>query len=215
MLQAAFGEDYRFLLSNHSKQLDDMLADWSSREDEILHRLNDIGQRWAADLNETDAYYYRECSRTRNTLTDDIQSIEQELEKLKTTFALNNEVLDYNCKVLKLREEERAAVILRHKRRINRLVDRYRALKEQTDKAIKSRSEEEMKVVKEIQQLRSDCDSMERKFVTIKTANDRQLDSVCQLAEERIDQLLNKVNPNIQSNIHAINSRRFPPSWPV
>ena len=171
-----------------------MLADWSNKEDQIARQFNEIGQNWAKDLTDTDTYYYLECCRTRNVLKDDIQRIEQELEKLKTKFALNNEQLDFNCGVLKLREEERAAIILRHKRKINRLVDRYRQLREETDKAVKYRREQELKTIKEIEQLRIDCDSMERKFATIKTSNDRQLDSVCQLAEKRIDQLLEKVH---------------------
>lgn len=173
--------------------MDQMLAEWSATENQILHEMNEIGDRWTADLTDTDIFYYQECSRTRNTLTDDIQLIECELEKLKASFTLNNEVLDYNCRVLKLREEERAGLILRYKRKINRLADRYRQLKDESDKAKQKRREEELKLIKEIQHLKVDCDTMERKFVTIKTANDHQLESVCQLAEERINELLNKV----------------------
>ena len=173
--------------------MDQILVEWSATEDQILHELNEIGDQLATDLINTDAHYYKECSRTRNNLTDDIHLIERELEKLKTSFTLNNEVLDYNCRVLKLREEERASVITRHKRRITRLTDRYRQIKEESDKINKAHCDEELKRIREVEHLKDDCESMERKFSTIKTANDRQLESVCQLAEDRICELLKKV----------------------
>lgn len=192
-MQAAFGEDYDYLLSEHSSQMDQMLVEWSTTEDTILRELDEIGDQLIADLNHTDAFYYQECTRTRNNLTDDIHLIERELEKLKASFTLNNEVLDYNCRVLKLREEERASLIVRHKRKINRLTDRYRQLKEESDKISKMHGDEELKRAKEIEHLKTDCESMERKFSIIKTANDRQLESICQLAEDRIAELLKKV----------------------
>lgn len=170
-----------------------MLAEWSSTEDQILHELNELGERWVIDLNETDQHYYNECRRTRNSLTDDIQFIESELEKLKTSFTLNNEILDYNCRVLKLREEERASLITRQKRKINKLSDKFRLLKEHSGKATRSAHEEEKKLVREVEHLKNDCEGMERKFAIIKGANDRQLDSLCQLAEDRIGELLKKV----------------------
>lgn len=170
-----------------------MLADWSASENQIIRELNELGSQWMDDLYQTDVYYYNECTQIRNSLTSDIQLIEQELEKLKVDFALNNEVLDYNCRVLKLREEERAGVIVQHKRKINRLTDRYRQLKEESNKAGQVRREEELKLIKEIEHLRKDCESMECKFSTIKGANDRQLESVCEMAEDRISELLKKV----------------------
>ena len=181
------------LLEDHSKLMDEMLADWSTSENEIVHELNDIGSQWVEDLAQTDVYYYNECSQTRQRLTTDIQLIEQELEKLKVDFALNNEVLDYNCRVLKLREEERAGLIVRNKRKINRLTDRYRQLKEENDKVEMIRRGEQLKLIKEVEHLRNDCDSMERKFSAIKSANDHQLESVCEMAEDRISELLKKV----------------------
>lgn len=181
------------LLEDHSNLMDKMLSDWSTSENEIVRELNDIGSHWVDDLDQTDAYYYNECSQTRNRLTADIQLIEQELEKLKVDFTLNNEVLDYNCRVLKLREEERAGLIVRNKRKINRMTDRYRQLKEENDKIDLTRRGEEFKLMKEVEHLRNDCDSMERKFSAIKCANDRQLESVCEMAEDRIGELLKKV----------------------
>ncbi|KZS13586.1 putative Dynein regulatory complex protein 1 [Daphnia magna] len=179
--------------ANHTNLMDQMLADWSASENQIIRELNELGSQWMDDLYQTDVYYYNECTQIRNSLTSDIQLIEQELEKLKVDFALNNEVLDYNCRVLKLREEERAGVIVQHKRKINRLTDRYRQLKEESNKAGQVRREEELKLIKEIEHLRKDCESMECKFSTIKGANDRQLESVCEMAEDRISELLKKL----------------------
>ena len=181
------------MLEDHNNLIDKMLADWSTSENEIVGELNDIGSQWVDDLDQTDAYYYNECCRTRNRLTADIQLIEQELEKLKVDFTLNNEVLDYNCRVLKLREEERAGLIVRNKRKINRLTDRYHQLKEENDKIEINRQGEEIKLIKEVEHLRTDCDVMERKFSTIKRSNDRQLESICEMAEDRISELLKKV----------------------
>lgn len=188
------GEDYSLLLKDHADQMDRMLADWSSGEDELLAELNRIGDEWADDLEQTDEYYYRETAKTRDRLTDDIQLIERELERLKASFALNNEVLDYNCKVLKLREEERAMLAARQKRKICRLNDRYRRLKEECDRTNQAHRDEEMKLAREVDQLRRDCDNMERKYFSIKNANDRQLEDVCHLAETRIDELLKQVS---------------------
>jgi uncharacterized protein with von Willebrand factor type A (vWA) domain len=95
--------------------------------------------------------------------------------------------------VLKLREEERAGLIVRNKRKINRLTDRYRQLKEENDKIEINRQGEEIKLIKEVEHLRTDCDVMERKFSTIKSSNDRQLESICEMAEDRISELLKKV----------------------
>nr|CAH0109653.1 unnamed protein product [Daphnia galeata] len=199
-IDAAFGKDYDLLLEDHNNLIDQMLADWSTSENEIVGELNDIGSQWVDDLDQTDAYYYNECCRTRNRLTADIQLIEQELEKLKVDFTLNNEVLDYNCRVLKLREEERAGLIVRNKRKINRLTDRYRQLKEENDKIEINRQGEEIKLIKEVEHLRTDCDVMERKFSTIKSSNDRQLESICEMAEDRISELLKKL-ANIDERI--------------
>ena len=175
--------------------MDEMLAEWSTNEDHILAQLNELGDRWDDDLAATDEQYYKQTRRTRRHLTADIQLIERELERLKAAFALNNEVLDYDCRVLKLREEERLDVALRQKRRLARLTERFRQLKEELDQAGKERDAEEGRLVKEVEQLRKDCRTMERKFATIKNANDAQLESVCRMAEDRIAELLKKVRP--------------------
>lgn len=187
-------EDYSQLLSDHSTRMDEMLAEWSSSEDRILKELAELGDRWDDDLTETDEQYYRQARDTRRLLTADIQLIERELERLKTSFILNNEVLDYGCRILKLREEERSAVAFRQKRRMARLTERFRQLKEELDQTGKERDAEENKLAKEVEQLRKDCRGMERKFGTIKSANDAQLESVCRMAEDRISELLKKVS---------------------
>ena len=45
------------------------------------------------------------------------------MEKLKFDFILNNEILDFNCQVLKIREEEKTAFNFRQQRQINRFVN--------------------------------------------------------------------------------------------
>ena len=46
--------------------------------------------------------------------------MERAMDKLKCDLVLSNEVLDFNCRVLKIREEERAAFNVRQQRQINR-----------------------------------------------------------------------------------------------
>lgn len=186
------------MLSDHSDQMNRVLGEWSSSEDKILKDLNELGEQWDEDLSNTDAHYYQQSRQTWRQLTTDIQLVERDLEQLKANFVLNNEILDYDCKVLKFREEERAGLIFRQKRRINRLSERYRRLKEQLDKAGEERRKDENRLIREVEHLRRDCGAMEKKFCTIKAANDAQLESLCQLAEDRIGELLKKVIPTFQ-----------------
>ena len=193
-IDEAMGEDYNQLLSKHGSQLDRLLEEWSVTESSILNEMTQLGDRWDEDLDATDQQYHSQSHDTRQSLTDDIQLIERELEQLKASFLLNNEVLDYNCRVLKMREEERAALGSRQKRRIDRLTERCRKLRDELEQSAYIRRRDELRLIKENQQLRQDCDNMERKFHTIKTANDNQLEAVCQLAETRISELFKKVN---------------------
>lgn len=170
-----------------------MLNELSTEEDLILTELNESGERWCQDLRETDRHYYNSARETRQTLTDNIYHVETELEKLKADFSLNNEVLDYNCKILKMREQERADFAYRQKRKIARLTERYQQLKVEYDKSQKKRTEEKVKLQKQIDRLKLDCKAMEMKYFTIKNTNDRQLEDLCDMAEERLDQLLFQV----------------------
>jgi len=192
-MQSALHEDYTTLLKDHSDRMSRILGDWSTSENDILQELNDMGERWDDDLTATDELYFKKARRTRNALTTDIHLVERDLEKFKTSFALNNEILDYNCKILKLREEERAELVFRQKRRMARLNDRYRQLREELDRSGQEKKVEESRIMKDLSHLRQDCQAMERKFATIKSANDVQLDSVCRIAEDRIGELLKKV----------------------
>ena len=192
-IDEAMGEDYAQLLQEHGSQLDRLLLEWSTTESEILCELTLLGDRWDQDLDATDKQYHSQSHYARHSLTDDIQLIESELEQLKASFLLNNEVLDYNCRVLKMREEERVALAQRQKRRIDRLTERCRKLRDELDQSAYIRRKDELKLVKENQQLRLDCDNMERKFRTIKTSNDHQLEAVSLKAETRITELLKKV----------------------
>ena len=155
------------------------------------------------------------------------------MEKLKTGLILNNEILDLNCRVLKMREEERAAFNIRQQRQINRfllfpnnpsselhkspeafhhfllaqltdgcracrLCDRYRRLKEKYADVKESQRKERELLEKEIQQLTTDNDQLERKFNAIQIANERQFEAICQMAEEKLEELFKQVTRILQ-----------------
>lgn len=64
--------------------------------------------------------YYRE---TKIKIENDIEELQQELEKIKALALLNSEKLDYNYQILKKREDENIIIKSQQKRRMNKLQD--------------------------------------------------------------------------------------------
>lgn len=139
-------------------------------------------------------YEHEELYRaTKIRLENDIEALQQELERIKALCMLNSEKLDYNYQILKKREDENIIIKSQQKRRINKLQDVIVKLSKKISEYERTTENEIKRLNSEIQKLKKGIDDTETKTEHFSFINQQRYRELWDLNVRRAVEVLDKI----------------------
>ena len=142
------------------------------------------------NLRQKDAEQF---NQVKLKLQTDIQNLEQELQRMRATYQLNSEKLDYNLKVLQKRDDENRATKIQQKRKSLRMQDTLNLFRARIKKQEKQFQDENAILTEDYKRITDQFKDLQKKFKHFQTLERERYDEVWQMAEEEAVELANKV----------------------
>ncbi|CAF0707498.1 unnamed protein product [Brachionus calyciflorus] len=141
-IENSFINERKELLDKHRKEWDEKMEERKTKEIAFLEERFKRVERNENEINALRIKDAEEYNETKIKLETDLQVLEQHLQRLKATFQLNQEKLEYNYQVLQKRDEENTKTKAQQKRKITKLHDALTHLKKKLAKQIKQYNDE-------------------------------------------------------------------------
>lgn len=164
----------------------------TTEEGQAAARLNAIAdhEERMVHLRQTD---HEEYLSVKAKLENDISVLEQQLEKMRATYQLNSEKLDYNYQVLKKRAEENGITISQQKRKISRMQDMLNNLRIKIMKQEKQFQDENAALTEDYKRITEQFKDLQKKFKHFQTLDHEQYQEVWAMNEDIAVGLLSEV----------------------
>ena len=117
---------------------------------------------------------HEEYLMVKEKLENDISLLEQQLEKMRATYQLNSEKLDYNYQVLKKRAEENSITISQQKRKISRMQDMMNALRTKIANQVKHNADENTALTEDYKRIADQFKELQKKFKHFQNLDQKQ-----------------------------------------
>ncbi|KAL0274630.1 UNVERIFIED_CONTAM: hypothetical protein PYX00_002719 [Menopon gallinae] len=158
----------------------------------MLKRLKMV-ENHEAELDELHKYHEEKYRETRIRLESDIQTLEQELEKVKAMCLLNSEKLDYNYQVLKKREEENIYIKNHQKRKLNKLQDIVNDLKKKIDEKQSNTESELRRLHQDVLRFHDNVIDLEKKAEHFSHLNEDTYQNIWEMKDQEAREKLQKI----------------------
>lgn len=130
---------------------------------------------------------------TKIQLENDIEHLQQELERIKSLALLNSEKLDYNYQILKKREDENLIINSQQKRRLNKLQDLINDLRKKISEYESSTNNRIKKLTEDIKKLHRNILEVEAKADRFAQTNDEKFHKIWEINRKVCVEVLNKI----------------------
>jgi len=141
-------------------------------------------------LRQKDAEQF---NKVKLKLETDIQNLEQELQRMRATYQLNSEKLEYNLQVLRKRDDENGATKIQQKRKMLRLQDTLNLFRARIKKQEKGFQDENAMLTEDYKRITDQFKDLQKKFKHFQTLERERYDEVWEMAEEENVELANRV----------------------
>ena len=137
-IEKSYEDERRRLVESQKEEWDTATKERSEKEKFFLEDREKRIDKNEAEIEQLRVRNAEDSNRVKLKLESDIQSLQQQIQKMKATFQLNAEKLEYNFNVLKKRDEENTVTISLQKRRLTRLQDTLNNLRQKLAKQEKA-----------------------------------------------------------------------------
>eukprot|EP00039_Didymoeca_costata_P006935 m.94750 g.94750 ORF g.94750 m.94750 type:complete len:678 (+) comp13458_c0_seq1:113-2146(+) len=186
-------EDRRDLVT---AAFDKWKADMKERlqTEEALHdgRLNKA-QEYEEQLDHLRLMNDEKLAAVKLKLETDIANLQQELQKMRATYQLNSEKLEYNLQVLRKRDDENQTTKVQQKRKMLRMQDSLNALKAKLKKQEKAFLEENGALTEDYKRISEQFKDLQKKFNHFQNLEKDRYSEVWKMNEEEAVELAQKV----------------------
>jgi len=141
-------------------------------------------------LRMKDSEHY---NQVKLKLETDIQNLEQELQRMRATYQLNAEKLEYNLQVLRKRDDENQTTKIQQKRKMLRLQDTLNVYKARLKKQEKQYQDENAVLTEDYKRITDQFKDLQKKFKHFQHIERERYDEVWQMAEEEAVEAARKV----------------------
>ena len=148
------------------------------------------GQEQLDHLRMKDSEHY---NQVKLKLETDIQNLEQELQRMRATYQLNAEKLEYNLQVLRKRDDENQTTKIQQKRKMLRLQDTLNVYKARLKKQEKQYQDENAVLTEDYKRITDQFKDLQKKFKHFQHIERERYDEVWQMAEEEAVEAARKV----------------------
>eukprot|EP00729_Bicosta_minor_P008484 gene8484-27538_t len=148
------------------------------------------GQAQLDHLRMKDSEHY---NQVKLKLETDIQNLEQELQRMRATYQLNAEKLEYNLQVLRKRDDENQTTKIQQKRKMLRLQDTLNVYKGRIKKQEKQYQDENAVLTEDYKRITDQFKDLQKKFKHFQHIERERYDEVWQMAEEEAVEAARKV----------------------
>nr|CAH7761912.1 unnamed protein product [Callosobruchus chinensis] len=193
LIEDAFMMERQRVIEENNKKWEDLYKKREQEENMIaerkMHRLEEFNEK----MTEIRVDYQERFRETKITIERDIEFMQRELERIKALALVNSEKLDYNYQILKTREDENLIIKSQNKRRMNKLQDAVRAMKQKIRDykiSTENRIEKLTLGIQKLHQSIMDIDAKADRFATI---NDEKFHKVWDINTAIIKKMLKKI----------------------
>lgn len=183
----------KILIDSNNEKWDDLYNERDDLEKSNieLRLINDQKHiRHMIQLRITHEELYR---KTRISLENDINHLNQQLEIIKSLCLINSEKLDYNYQILAKREDENLIIKSQQKRRINKLQDIINDYRKKITEYTAKSSSEVKRLTEQVKNLRKGVKDTENKLEHFSRTNDAKYNQIWRLNFKNAEALLQKI----------------------
>ncbi|KAG8034601.1 hypothetical protein G9C98_007677 [Cotesia typhae] len=193
LIEDALKNERSKILEDITKKWDSLYKDRQDNEIQGVERRREIMREYEDEMNRVLIEHQEQYRAQKIWLETECQKLQQDVENMKALCMFNLEKLDYNCAVLKKREDENAIIKNQQKRRINKLQDiitelkkNYAELENSTRLKIEKLQSQILKTQKSIQEL----ESKSNHFTSV---NDKRFMQIWEMNTRNADKLLEQI----------------------
>ncbi|XP_038606761.1 dynein regulatory complex protein 1 [Tachyglossus aculeatus] len=191
-IEKAFELERQELLTCNKKKWEQAMQVHNAKELEYLvtrMRKVEEHEKQLAQLRRQDTEEY---NIVKIKLELDVQILEQQLQKMKATYQLNQEKLEYNFQVLKKRDEENTIIKSQQKRKINRLHDVVNNLRTKLAKQIKQYREENQALAADYKRIVVQFKDLQKTMRHFAVVDEGKFHEIWLMNEEEAKELMGK-----------------------
>ncbi|XP_060522355.1 dynein regulatory complex protein 1 isoform X2 [Cylas formicarius] len=126
-------------------------------------------------------------------LENDIDALQRELERIKALTLLNSEKLEYNYQILKKREDENIIIKSQQKRRMNKLQDIIKGLRDEINEYEVASANTIKKISDNIKRLHKNILEVETKADHFARVNDEKFHMVWEMNKKSVQSILRQI----------------------
>ncbi|XP_040478924.1 dynein regulatory complex protein 1 isoform X3 [Ursus maritimus] len=191
-IEKAFEVERQELLTSTKKKWERALQAHSAKELEyLMNRIKKV-EGYEKQLNKQRIWDWEDYNMIKIRLEQDVQVLEQQLQQMKATYQLNQEKLEYNCQVLKKRDEESTVIKSQQKRKINRLHDTLNNLRSKYAQQIKQFQEENQSLTSDYKRLVMQFKELQKAMRHFAVVDDKQFREIWLMNEEEAKDLMSR-----------------------
>ncbi|XP_019663977.2 dynein regulatory complex protein 1 isoform X2 [Ailuropoda melanoleuca] len=191
-IEKAFEVERQELLTSNKKKWEQALQAHSAKELEYLtNRIKKV-EGYEKQLNKQRIWDWEDYNTIKIRLEQDVQVLEQQLQQMKATYQLNQEKLEYNCQVLKKRDEESTVIKSQQKRKINRLHDSLNNLRSKYAQQITQFQEENQSLTSDYKRLMMQFKELQKAMRHFAVVDDKQFREIWLMNEEEAKDLMSR-----------------------
>uniref|UniRef100_A0A452RPG3 Dynein regulatory complex protein 1 n=1 Tax=Ursus americanus TaxID=9643 RepID=A0A452RPG3_URSAM len=191
-IEKAFEVERQELLTSNKKKWERALQAHSAKELEyLMNRIKKV-EGYEKQLNKQRIWDWEDYNMIKIRLEQDVQVLEQQLQQMKATYQLNQEKLEYNCQVLKKRDEESTVIKSQQKRKINRLHDTLNNLRSKYAQQIRQFQEENQSLTSDYKRLVMQFKELQKAMRHFAVVDDKQFREIWLMNEEEAKDLMSR-----------------------
>lgn len=183
----------KILMEANDKKWEDLFKKRSLKEEENCAKKFKQIDEFVDVMTKLRKEFQERFREAKIKLENDIEMLQQELEKAKAVCLINSEKLDYNYQILKKREDENIIIKSQQKRRLNKLQDIINELRNKIRSYEDQSNAEIEKLTQQIKKMHADILKIEEKADHFMESNETKFQQVWDLNKATADKLMGQI----------------------
>ncbi|CAL8103686.1 unnamed protein product [Calicophoron daubneyi] len=220
VMQKTYREELKAIEDALVAQKDKLLAEQNAEWEALMHevkqkQINYLNQHFIRieefekELKDLRIRHSEEYNALKNSLETEVETLETQLLKLKATYQLNLEKLEYNFQVLKRRDEENMITKSNQKRKITRMQDALNQLHNKAMRQERQYSAENEQLSEDYKKRMENFRDLQKKSKLLIEGEHRNFREIWIMNEENLKKLINRL---LEAN-RVINEQQLGLPW--
>mmetsp|Transcript_21756 Transcript_21756/g.38264 ORF Transcript_21756/g.38264 Transcript_21756/m.38264 type:complete len:675 (-) Transcript_21756:124-2148(-) len=189
-IEEAFDQERTECLSKNKAEIEALFEKRRQMEEtEFLERRQDREKSFQHAIEELRTTNADDYNKTKISLERGIQELEQHLEKMLSTYLLNQQKLEYNLRVLQERNKEHTAIQSSYKNRLNRLRETLNNLMSRYNREDAKFKHQNMDLTDEYKRLTRQFKDLQEKYHHFEQADEKKFREVWEMNEQEVRSL--------------------------